>query len=118
MTRRVPFDPGLGRFSLAGANQVHNAPAGGCNHTLDTRKGLRLLLKKLSHGHFKGFRYSAKGLGARLEVAIFNARKVRSGDAGAFAKLPLADAFLVPNLHDARSNTHKLTAPILFGSQS
>ena len=74
MTRRVPFDPRLGRFSLAGANQVHNASAGGCNHTLHARHVLRVLLEKLSHGYLERFRYSAKGLGAWLEVAIFNAR--------------------------------------------
>jgi hypothetical protein len=85
MTRRVPFGPGRGWFSMAGANQVHYAIAGGRNHALDALEVLLGALEELSHGYAEGRRYLAQGFGAWLEVAIFNPRKVRPGEAGAFA---------------------------------
>jgi hypothetical protein len=85
MARRVSFSPGRGPFSMAGANHVHDAIAGGGNHALYTLEVLVMALEELRHGNAEGCRYLAQGLGTWLEVAIFNPRKVRSGDAGPIA---------------------------------
>jgi hypothetical protein len=81
MTRRVRFGPGLRRFSVAGANHVHNASAGSRNQALDARKVLVMVPEELGQGYLEGLRYLAKGLGTWLKVAIFNPREVGAGDA-------------------------------------
>jgi hypothetical protein len=72
MTRRVRFGPGLRWFCVAAADHVHNASAGGCNHTLVAREVLVVVLEELGQGYPEGLRYLAKGLGTWLKVAIFN----------------------------------------------
>jgi hypothetical protein len=85
MTRRVPFSARRGGFSMAGANQIHNAIAGGRNYALDALEFLLVVLEKLSHGYAEGRRYLAQRLGSWLEMAIFNPGKVRPGEARASA---------------------------------
>jgi len=85
MAGRVPFSPRLGRFSLAGADQVHKALAGGCDHALHARKVLGVVLEELGHGHLEGVRYLAKSLGPRFEVTVFDSRKIRPGNAAPLA---------------------------------
>jgi hypothetical protein len=72
MTRRVRFGAGLWGVSMAGANHVHNASAGGCNQALDTRQVLVALLEELGQGYIESLRYPAKGLRTWLKVAILN----------------------------------------------
>jgi hypothetical protein len=72
MTRRERLGAGLRWFSLAGANHVHNASAGGRNHAPDAREVLVVVLEELGQGHAESLSYLAKGLGTRLEVAIFD----------------------------------------------
>jgi len=114
MTRRVQFGARLWGFSMAGANHVHNASAGRCNQALDACQVLVVVLEELSQGYTESLRYLAKGLRTWLKVAILNPGEVRAGNARALAQLPLADSFLVPYLHDARSNAHRYLPPMLF----
>jgi hypothetical protein len=72
MTRRVHFGARLWGFSMAGANHVHNASAGGCKQALDARQVLVALLEELGQGYIESVRYLAKGLRTWLKVAILN----------------------------------------------
>jgi hypothetical protein len=114
MTRRVQFRARFRGFSMAGVNHVHNASAGGCYQALHVRQILVVIPEELSQGYTESLRYLAKGLRTRLKVAILNPGKVRAGNARALAQLPLADALLVPDLHDARSDAHRHLHPMLF----
>jgi hypothetical protein len=118
MTPRVHFGARLWGVSMAGANHVHNAPAGGCNQALDARQVLVALPEKFGHGYIESLRYLAQGLRAWLKVAILNPGEVRAGNARTLAQLPLADALLVADLHHARSNAHECLPPMLFRGQS
>jgi hypothetical protein len=114
MTRRVHFGARLWGFSMAGANHVHNASAGGCDQAPRARQVLVAVLEELSQGYIESLRYLAKGLRTWLKVAILNPGEVRASNARALAQLPLADALLVPYLHDARSNAHRYLPAVLF----
>jgi hypothetical protein len=116
MTRRVQFGARLWGFSMAGANHVHNASAGRSNQALHACQVLVVVLEELSQRYTESLRYLAKGLGTWLKVAILNPGEVRAGNARALAQLPLADALLVPYLHDARSNAHRYLPPMPFRS--
>jgi hypothetical protein len=56
MTRRVQFAARLRGFSMAGANHIHNASAGGCEQALDARQVLVALLEELSHWYIESLR--------------------------------------------------------------